>query len=159
MTNTSLLLAAFGIGFVAGLRTMTAPAAVSWAAYLGWLNLRESSLWFMASGIAVTIVSTLAVVEYIVDKLPTTPSRTLLGPLAGRIIMGGFAGACLAVSAGQSFVIGAIPGTIGALVGTYGGYEGRKRLVQALKVKDAPIAILEDLIAIGLACLIVFQRH
>ena len=25
------------IGFVAGLRAMTAPAAVGWAAYLGWL--------------------------------------------------------------------------------------------------------------------------
>jgi uncharacterized membrane protein len=158
MSDSSLLLAAFGIGFVAGLRTMTAPAAVSWAACFGWLNLRESSLWFMASGIAVAILSTLAVVEYITDKLPTTPSRTAPGPLVGRIIMGGFAGVCLALSAGQSFLTGAIPGAIGGLVGAFGGYEGRKRLVQVLKVKDAPVALLEDLIAIGLACLIVFRR-
>ncbi|MEX2296933.1 MAG: hypothetical protein WD715_05935 [Dongiaceae bacterium] len=31
----------FLIGLIAGLRTMTAPAAVSWAAYLGWLPLDD----------------------------------------------------------------------------------------------------------------------
>ena len=34
-----IYLLALLIGVVAGLRTMTAPAAVSWAAYLGWLPL------------------------------------------------------------------------------------------------------------------------
>jgi uncharacterized membrane protein len=156
VSDPSLLLLAFGIGFVAGLRSLTAPAAVSWAAYLGALNLRGSSLGFMASGIAVTILSTLAVVEYVVDKLPTTPSRTTPGPLMARIVMGGFAGACLAVSAGQSPWVGAVPGGIGGLIGAFAGYEGRRRLVQSLKLKDAPIALLEDLVAIGLAWLVVF---
>ena len=27
------------IGFVAGLRALTAPAAISWAAHFGWLQL------------------------------------------------------------------------------------------------------------------------
>ena len=36
----SLYLVAFLIGLVAGLRTMTAPTAVSWAARLGWLSLQ-----------------------------------------------------------------------------------------------------------------------
>ena len=39
-----ILLLALLIGIVAGLRAMTAPAAVSWAAYLGWINLGDS--WF-----------------------------------------------------------------------------------------------------------------
>jgi uncharacterized membrane protein len=35
---------AIGIGIVAGLRAMTAPAAVSWAAHLGWLHLAGTPL-------------------------------------------------------------------------------------------------------------------
>ncbi|HSX73152.1 MAG TPA: DUF4126 domain-containing protein, partial [Shinella sp.] len=41
------ILAALLIGIVAGLRAMTAPAAVSWAAYLGWIDLTQSALAFM----------------------------------------------------------------------------------------------------------------
>ncbi|WP_425993766.1 hypothetical protein [Caulobacter sp. DWR1-3-2b1] len=35
----SFYLLALLIGVVAGLRAMTAPAAISWAAHLGWLPL------------------------------------------------------------------------------------------------------------------------
>ena len=35
------------IGVIAGLRTMTAPAAVSWAARLGWLELGQTNLAFL----------------------------------------------------------------------------------------------------------------
>jgi hypothetical protein len=40
-------LLALVIGIIAGLRTMTAPAAMSWAAYLGYLNLGGGWLAFM----------------------------------------------------------------------------------------------------------------
>ena len=39
------------IGVVAGLRAMAAPAIVSWAAYLGWLDLGGSWLGFLANGL------------------------------------------------------------------------------------------------------------
>jgi len=35
------------------------------------------------------------------------------------------------------------------LVGTFGGYQARTGLVQALKVPDLAIATLEDIVAIG----------
>jgi uncharacterized membrane protein len=35
------------IGIVAGLRAVTPPAAVSWAAQLGWLNLSQTPLAFL----------------------------------------------------------------------------------------------------------------
>jgi uncharacterized membrane protein len=148
---------AIGIGIVAGLRSLTAPAAVSWAACLGWLDLHGSPLAFMGSKVAVVILSLAAVAEYIADKLPRTPSRTRPGSLIGRIVMGALAGACLTVSVGQSLVAGAVLGGIGAAIGTFGGYEVRRRLVSGLKVKDVVIAIPEDLIAIGLAYLLVFR--
>jgi uncharacterized membrane protein len=157
MTGPSayVLALAIGIGLVAGLRSLTAPAAVSWAAWLGWLDLQGSTLSFMGSTAAVVIFSVLAAAELVADKLPRTPSRTRPGPLIGRIVMGALAGACLSVSAGQSLLAGAVLGGIGAVIGTYGGYELRRRLVSGLKVKDLPVAIAEDLIAIGLALWIV----
>ena len=42
-------LAALLIGVVAGLRAFTAPAAVSLAAYLGWLPVAGTPLAFLAS--------------------------------------------------------------------------------------------------------------
>jgi uncharacterized membrane protein len=154
----SLLLLALGIGFVAGLRSLTAPAAVSWAAHLGWLDLRESSLAFMGSTLTVMILSLVALAEYVADKLPTMPSRTKPGPLIGRIVLGGLSGACLSVSAQQSWLLGAVMGGIGAVIGAFAGYEIRRRLVSGLKVKDIAIAIPEDLVAIVLAYLVVSGR-
>ncbi len=42
-----IVLLALVIGIVAGLRTFTAPTAVSWAAHLGWLKLDDSVLAFL----------------------------------------------------------------------------------------------------------------
>jgi uncharacterized membrane protein len=148
---------AFGIGFVAGLRSLTAPAAASWAAHLGWLDLQGTPVAFMGSTAAVAIFSILAVAEYVADKLPRTPNRTKPGPLMGRILLGGLAGACISVAAGQSLLAGAAVGGMGGVIGAFAGYEARRRLVSGLKVKDGVIAILEDLVAIALAYLLVAQ--
>ena len=152
------LLLAFAIGFVAGLRTMTAPAAVSWAAYLGRLDLQGSPLSFMGSGIAVTIFSTLAVVEYIADLVPSTPNRTSPGPLFARVVMGALVGASLSLSAQQGLFAGGISGGIGAVVGAFAGYQARKQLVSGLKIKDALVALPEDLVAVMLAYLILSRQ-
>jgi uncharacterized membrane protein len=64
---------AFLIGVVAGLRSMTAPAAVSWAAQLGWLRLENTGLAFLGYAATPYILSVLAVGELIIDKLPKTP--------------------------------------------------------------------------------------
>ena len=149
------LFAALGIGFVAGLRSLTAPAAVSWAAHLGWLDLHGSPLAFMGSTAAVVVFTLLALFEYVGDQLPKTPPRTSPGPLITRIITGGLSGASLCAAAGQSLAVGAVLGGIGGVIGAFSGYQARTRLVQSLKVKDAYVAIPEDLVAIGLAALFV----
>ncbi len=142
---------AFGIGFVAGLRSLTPPAVVAWAAHLGWLNLNNSALAWMGSIIAVVIFSLLAVFELFVDLQPSTPKRTALVPLTARILMGGLCGACICAAGHQSLMIGAILGAIGGIIGAFAGYEIRRKVVAALNVKDIFIALLEDLITIGLA--------
>jgi uncharacterized membrane protein len=158
MNATYVLVLAFGIGVVAGLRALTAPAAVSWAARLGWLNLQASPLAFMGSTAAVAVFSLAAIGEFVNDLLPKTPRRTAPAPLIARIVLGGLSGACLCASAGQSLLAGAALGGVGGVVGAFAGYQARSRLVTALKVKDAFIAVPEDLVAIGLACLLVSAR-
>jgi uncharacterized membrane protein len=143
------------IGIVAGLRALTAPALVSWAAHLGWLHLEGSPLAFMGSTIAVAIFTLAALVEYVTDQLPKTPARTVPPQLIARIITGALSGACLSVSGGASLLSGSVLGAIGAVVGTFGGYQLRTRLVSGLKVKDIFIAIPEDLVALGLGYLLV----
>jgi uncharacterized membrane protein len=147
-----------GIGIVAGLRSLTAPAVVSWAAHLGWLHLQGSPLAFVGSTAAVAIFSLLAVSEYVIDKLPQTPRRTAPVGFAARMIMGALCGACVGVSAGQPFIFAALLGVVGAVIGTLGGYQVRTQLVKALKVKDIFVAIAEDLVAIALGVFLVSIR-
>jgi uncharacterized membrane protein len=158
MNSNYVFAIALGIGIVAGLRAMTAPAVVSWAAHLGCLHLQGSPLRFMGSPVAVGIFSVAAIGEYVNDVLPKTPSRTAPGPLIARIITGGLSAACLCASAGQSLLLGSVLGGIGAVIGAFGGYQVRTRLVKALNVKDIFVAVPEDLVALGLAYLFVSVR-
>jgi len=139
---------AFLIGVIAGLRSMTAPAVVSWGARLGWLHLEGTPLAFLGSPITSYILSALALGELIADKLPTTPSRKTLAPFMGRIGTGALSGAAIGAASG-GLLGGLIAGALGGAVGTLGGYEFRSRLVKAIGGKDLPVAILEDVIAIA----------
>jgi uncharacterized membrane protein len=140
---------AFLIGVIAGLRSMTAPAVVAWAARLGWLDLHDSPLAFMGSTVAVVVFTLGALGEIVADKLPRTPSRTKPAPLIGRILLGGLAGAAVAAAASQSIPLAAVLGAAGGIAGAFGGYEIRTRLVRALEVPDFVVALLEDAVAVG----------
>jgi len=142
------LLFAFLIGFFAGLRSLTPPAAVAWAVHLGWLRLARP--WALIGSLpAVIILSLLAVTEIILDKLPNTPNRTAPPGLIARIVTGGLTGACVSLGGGKTALVGAGLGVVGGIVGCFGGYEARAWLVKSLGLPDFYIALLEDLIAIG----------
>jgi uncharacterized membrane protein len=149
------LLLALGIGVVVGLRSMTAPAVVAWAAHMGWISLSGSPLAFMGSVWAVAIFTLSGLAEFVADQLPTTPARTTAVPLTARVVMGLLTGACLGAAGGVPLWLGALIGAIGAIAGAFCGYQARVRLVRALHVPDIAIAIPEDLVAIGLGLLLV----
>jgi uncharacterized membrane protein len=150
-----LYLGCFSIGIIAGLRSLTAPALVSWAARLGWLDLSGSWLSFVGSRAATIILSLLALAELVADKLPKTPNRTDPGPLVFRLITGGFSSMALCASAHQPLVIGAILGVLGAIAGAFTGYEIRHRLVKTFGLPDYVAAAVEDIVAIGGGLLLV----
>ena len=151
MAHTRLLVPALVlallIGVVAGLRSLTAPAVVAWAALLGWINLHGTWASWVGNIVTVVILSLLAVAELVNDKLPKTPPRTAPPVFAARLITGGFSGAVIGTPFGHPWTaLGA--GIVGAVLGTLGGYQARTRLVAATGGKDMPIALLEDAVAI-----------
>lgn len=93
---------AFLIGVVAGLRSMTAPAAISWAARLGWLHLENTWLAFLGYAATPYIFSLLAIGELIADKLPKAPSRKAPVGFIGRVASGALCGAAIGVSQSHS---------------------------------------------------------
>jgi uncharacterized membrane protein len=154
MSSTEVLLLAFLIGVIAGLRAMTAPAVVACVGY--WHRfLQGTPFSFMGTLPAAIIFTALALGELYADQLPSTPSRLAPVGLIARIVTGGLSGACLAAAGAQSIAFGAVLGAVGGVVGAFAGYHARTGLVRALKVRDLPIALLEDAIAIGGAIFIV----
>ncbi len=145
----------FLLGFLAGLRSMTPLAAVAWGARLGWLHLDGTPLAFLGSAAAAYLLTALMLAELVADKLPRTPSRTRPGPFIGRIVTGGVAGAALLGGTGGSLALGAVLGALGAVAGTLGGYKARTGLVRMLGVPDYVVALAEDAVAVGGACLII----
>ncbi len=141
------LIPAFLIGLLAGLRSLTPPAVVSWAMRLGWVHPDSPALAFMGYAATPWIFTLMAAGELIADQLPKTPSRKAPPGFIARILMGALCGAVCG-SAGGSLAVGAVAGVVGAIVGTLGGYEARVRLARAVG-KDLPIALLEDAVAIG----------
>ena len=152
-----LFLLAIGIGIVAGLRSLLAPAIVAWAAHFGSLNLHGSPFAFMGSTAAVAIFSIFAIAELVADKLPKTPKRTAFAPILARILLGGLSGASLFAAAGKSLFTGALLGGTAGVIGAFAGYEIRWRIVNNLHIKDIFVAICEDLVAIALAYFLVWH--
>jgi uncharacterized membrane protein len=151
----SILVYAFLIGVIAGLRALMAPAIVAWGAGLGWFSLAGTSLNFMSYPVTRYILSFLALGELVNDKLPNTPSRKVPPQFIARVVTGGFCGAVLGASRG-SLPGGLVAGAIGAVAGTLGGSAVRSALAK-MAGKDLPIALLEDVVAI-LGALFIVSR-
>src|SRR4029450_7628713 len=146
MTFTVLLLSV-SIGIIAGLRAMTSPAAVSWAARLGSLNLAPTGLAFLGYAFTPWILTALALGGLVTDQRPTTPSRTVPVQFGTRILTGGLSGGAIGGAHGQ-LVAGVVAGAIGAVIGTLGGRAARGRLAASFG-QDRPAALIEDGGAVG----------
>jgi len=147
------VLYAFVLGMIAGLRSLTAPAVLSWAMRFR-PELQASPVAFMTQPHTAYAFTALAAIELVTDKLPFTPSRLTAVPLAARIMMGALCGATICSLAGYSLVAGAITGGVGGWAGALAGYHTRRYLTSTTQLPDIVVAITEDVIAIGVAALI-----
>jgi uncharacterized membrane protein len=141
------------IGVVAGLRSMTAPAAVSWASRAGWLDVVPTPFAFFGYAFTPWVFTALALGELVIDQLPTTPSRKESFPFGTRIVVGAVCGGAIGASGG-ALLTGLVAGIVGATIGTLGGHALRAQLA-AVFGRDRPAAFIEDAAAIGGACLVI----
>lgn len=150
MSSAFFLTTVFIVGFATGLRTFTPLAFICWVAVWGWFPLGSSRLHFLGTATGATIVSILALVELIADKLPMTPNRTGRGPLGARILIASFAAAALAIGMGQSWMGAVICGAIASVIGAFAGFRYRTWITKKFALPDWLFAATEDAVTLGL---------
>jgi uncharacterized membrane protein len=147
-----MLLLALVIGLAAGLRTMTAPAAMAWGIAAGTVTVDGSPLVFLAWRWMPWALTLLAAAEFVADQLPATATRKVPVQFGARMVSGALCG--MAVGVDQAAPLpGLALGLAGAVAGTLGGAAARTRLA-AIFGRDTPAALIEDAVAIALAALV-----
>lgn len=148
MNTRAVRAAAFGIGVVAGLRSLLAPAVLTWTAQKRFVD-RSFPLASIVSRPVSKKMVKLAAGELLADKLPFTPNRISPGPLVLRIASGAACGAAVSFLAQESAKEGALLGGAGALTGAFGGYYARRSFSR--NHPDFAVALVEDALAVALA--------
>ena len=157
------LLKAFQIGVIAGMRTMTAPALVSYK--LAHTNpsrstgpvLPDSRLHFLTSPTTANVLAVMAVGELVADKMPQAAARIGQPQIWGRIGSGALSAAALTEADGNSARVGAVVGALGAVAGSFAFFHLRRWLTQEKDLPDLWVALAEDALTIGAGWLVVHQ--
>lgn len=145
------------LGIVTGMRGMTAIAALCWAVWLGLIPEYGWGTW-IAHLVLVILFTVCALGEYVVDTLPKTPRRTALGPALVRVLIAAVVGALLAKAIDEPLAGGIILGTLGAILGAWGGFFVRMTAARIFH-RDLPAALLESASAIVIAVLALARLH
>ncbi|MCJ2124586.1 hypothetical protein [Methylobacterium sp. J-077] len=144
----------FGLGFVAGMRNMTACAALAWAASEG----RTRGNLIPGGPGARTLATAAAVAEMAGDKMPFAPDRRIPASFAFRLAVGAVGRWALA-GRRASPETGALAGMAGAIAGTLLGRAARGPDSRTSPGRAKGLA--KDAAAVGLAILVVSsaERH
>jgi uncharacterized membrane protein len=91
-----------------------------------------------------------AVGEFVIDKLPSAPSRLAAAPLAGRMAFAALAAGALARRGGRNPVVPALIATAAAVAGSLAGAQWRAYAEQR-RWPPLPAALAEDAVTWTLA--------
>jgi uncharacterized membrane protein len=136
--------ASFGIGFVAGMRCMTATAALVWATHLG----RSRTDWILSGSLPCRLATAAALAEMAGAKMPSAPDRHIPASLLTRLAIGAVGQMVFSrwntslSGAARSGMVGVVAGTVFGRVAP--GTTTRSR-------SDCVRALSEDVAAAGLA--------
>ncbi|MDP8952376.1 MAG: DUF4126 family protein [Actinomycetota bacterium] len=136
---------AAGLGAVAGLRSMAAPALLARAVQRGEVGeLQDTRFAVLGFPKVSTTLQLLMVGEMVADKTPFIPSRTSAPALLGRALSGTLVGAALFAAERRRPASGAVLGALSATAAAYAGEMFRTKGAQKLGVPDQVLALLED---------------
>lgn len=139
-----------GLGAVAGMRSITAPALLSSSLRQHPSGrLAHSALSWLQTPAAANILKTLAGAEMVGDKLPNAPDRTELPVLTGRALSGALVGAVLYKTNRGSLLTGAVVGSLGAVVGSYAALYLRKLASQRTALQEPWTGLVEDALTVA----------
>ncbi len=125
--DASTAAAAAGIGLLAGMRGLAAPATVAERlSHDGITNQAPVALRAFGSRRTARALKALAVGELAADKLPFIPDRTSAPSLLFRIASGALCGAAVATWRRESTMLGALIGGAAAAGASYGFLAARK---------------------------------
>jgi uncharacterized membrane protein len=142
------------LGVVAGLRTQLPLALLAVQARRGRFAAGSTAPYgLLRSPAVLPILALSAAGELAVDKLPIAPSRLDPGPLFGRFLFGGLAGAAIAREADRSPLTGAMLGAAGAGLGAFAGYHLRVLLAETTGVPDSLWGVAEDFAALTMGAI------
>jgi uncharacterized membrane protein len=149
--RASTLTLAAGLGLVAGIRSMQAPALMS-RCLRGKLDADSAgALAMLTSPVSSGVLRVMSIGEMIADKLPFIPARTTLLPLAGRVVAGALSGAALAQARKESRRGAVIVASLAALGSTYLVTSIRTLATGKLRIPDVAIGLAEDAV-VSAAC-------
>jgi uncharacterized membrane protein len=147
-TTSKAHLQALGLGAIAGMRSMAAPAILShYLSHDPAGSLYDTKLRYLQRPLVATGLKLLAGLEVLGDKLPTTPDRTSPPQVTARLLSGAVVGATVAGANKESKAVGALLGMAGALAATYGFYYLRKKLGQKSGLPNLALGLMEDALA------------
>lgn len=159
MASKRALVRALGLGALAGMRSLAAPAILSRQAARGsaaggaWsngLDLDRTGFGWLGRPFYATILGLLAAGEGAGDKVPGIGKRTRPFSLALRAASGALVGGAIFAGEEEPPVLGAIFGAGAAITMTFLAYWIRKRIAQSGRVNDKALGLGEDLIVAAL---------
>ncbi|MGK9120005.1 zinc-binding dehydrogenase [Olivibacter jilunii] len=153
-TGPSYLREVVVTGFIAGMRSMSAPVvARDMILKASGGQLQSSRLRFLQSPAVSAGLKLLATTEILADKLPSAPARIKPLSLAIRATSGAASSAAVAKKTGYNTAKATIVGGLAAIAATYLMYYFRTSLAKKTKMPNVVLGMMEDTLvfAIGAA--------
>lgn len=148
-SNKNPYLRALTLGAMSGIRSMTAPAFLSYDASRNGSGGLDGTVFSMLGRRNVAnVIALMSAGEIVADKLPFIPNRTDPGPLFGRLAIGGTSGAVAFVEEDKPALIGGLIGALAALISTNVSFQVRMALSR--KIPGVLAAVVGDAVALGL---------
>jgi uncharacterized membrane protein len=139
------------MGMVAGMRSLTPMAVLSWAAQQSPRSNHTHWPGLLSSPRVSKVAFALAAAELLGDKMRSAPDRIITPGILARIATGAIAG--MAVAPPREQRLGAVLGATAAVGAAYVSFGIRQRAIRSRG--QTSTGLIEDALAIGAAFLIV----
>jgi uncharacterized membrane protein len=143
------------MGVVAGMRSMTPVAVISWASRRNTPSTHNSKRPLLTSPVISKVTLALAAAELLGDKLRSAPNRIIAPGILARVATGAIAGAAVAPSRERR--LGAVLGATVAVGAAYVTFALRQRAMR--NGGQASTGLIEDAVALSAALWIAYARR